>query len=878
MKLFLCALLLLCLSQLAFAATLEVALDGSQAYTTIQSAINASAHGDVVLVYPGRYFENIRFYGKNITLASLEYPTGDTGYKYSTIIDGNQNGPVIRLGDGESSVVIRGFTITNGSGFYYAIHETTHGGGILIGAMTQNRSVSVINCLIENNTATNGGGIQAAVCYLTLSGTTIRSNHSSTGGGVFFSGLYSGAVYNTIFDSQNRCSIYNNFAANGSDMYFYCVDNVHVVVDTFSVATPSNFYASAVARNTNITNPYTFDILNHTHTEVNHDIFVAPWGDDSNSGTSPLEPMRSIFKAVYKVASDSLNPKTVHIAPGSYSPSLYSQIFPIPLKNNTRLQGESSTQCIIDAEGQTVLVSIPPHSNDLRIMGLSLINGRAGIQSNNCRDILIEDVAIDNITDIRLAHGISLSDNRDINISNVRVSNVVSNQSATGVYLGNSNGYINLLDLTINDCISGEWMPTLDLSIKSEGDVLLDRCKFYNNSNFSSDIPNTLMQITTWVEDAVRFRVEMRNSSFFDNYQMYHQHMASVRSWNDSLLVSNCTFASNIGGSSAVSLKGKVHLRNNIFWNPNLSDEIYINYYGETIFPSSSSFEYNNIRDGINGVVNGLPGNPMYWADNNLCLDPLFSGIGNHPYTLSSASPLIDMGMPNHEHLNLGDIDAGGNARLVDGYGDGIARIDIGAYEYQNMPAPYALNAAILDRAIYLQWQMPDRYSNRSGRQLSGYRIYRDGSPHIDLSDPSQLYFLDLISQSDTLSYVVMALYGYVESAPSNEVCVYIEVVSIDDDTAAPLLSSLVLAPNPFRSVSKISFGLKEDTELQIQIYNLRGQKVRSISREKLRQGEHHFIWQGDDDSGKAVGSGVYLLRLSSNAKTVMQRKLVYLK
>ncbi|MDD3536611.1 MAG: hypothetical protein PHC50_10760, partial [Candidatus Cloacimonetes bacterium] len=78
----------------ASAATLRVALDGTQAYNRIQDAINAAVTGDIVLVYPGTYYENLLITGKNITLASLEYDTGDVSYKYTTIIDGSQNGSV----------------------------------------------------------------------------------------------------------------------------------------------------------------------------------------------------------------------------------------------------------------------------------------------------------------------------------------------------------------------------------------------------------------------------------------------------------------------------------------------------------------------------------------------------------------------------------------------------------------------------------------------------------------------------------------------------------------------------------------------------------------------------------------------------------------
>ncbi|HPS40151.1 MAG TPA: hypothetical protein PL124_12095, partial [Candidatus Cloacimonadota bacterium] len=98
------SLALLMLMGQTYATILRVALDGSQDYTLIQTAITQSCDGDTVLVYPGRYYENLSMMGKNITLASLELTTGNMEYKHSTIIDGNQSGSVIIIQNGESDI------------------------------------------------------------------------------------------------------------------------------------------------------------------------------------------------------------------------------------------------------------------------------------------------------------------------------------------------------------------------------------------------------------------------------------------------------------------------------------------------------------------------------------------------------------------------------------------------------------------------------------------------------------------------------------------------------------------------------------------------------------------------------------------------------
>jgi regulator of RNase E activity RraA len=93
------------------AVTLNVPND----YVTIQSAIDDCNNGDVVIVQPGIYKENINFSGKNITVRSVA--PEDTGIVASTIIDANGYGSVITFSNNESSqAVLTGFTIKGGYG------------------------------------------------------------------------------------------------------------------------------------------------------------------------------------------------------------------------------------------------------------------------------------------------------------------------------------------------------------------------------------------------------------------------------------------------------------------------------------------------------------------------------------------------------------------------------------------------------------------------------------------------------------------------------------------------------------------------------------------------------------------------------------------
>ncbi len=92
-------------------------------YDTIQEGIDASIHGDTVLVQPGMYEENINFNGHNIVLGSLFLTTGDTTFIAETIIDGDSSGSVVTFESGEDNyTIITGFSIINGYAYW--------GGGI----------------------------------------------------------------------------------------------------------------------------------------------------------------------------------------------------------------------------------------------------------------------------------------------------------------------------------------------------------------------------------------------------------------------------------------------------------------------------------------------------------------------------------------------------------------------------------------------------------------------------------------------------------------------------------------------------------------------------------------------------------------------------
>ena len=83
--------------------------------------------------------------------------------------------------------------------------------------------------------------------------------------------------------------------------------------------------------------------------------------------------------------------------------------------------------------------------------------------------------------------------------------------------------------------------------------------------------------------------------------------------------------------------------------------------------------------------------------------------------------------------------------------------------------------------------------------------------------------------------------------------------------------------PNPFNPETQIHYSLPKKDEVRISIFNVVGRRVRVLVHGMQNAGHHHVVWDGRDDQGRLVSSGVYLCKLEAS-KMVATRKMVVLK
>jgi len=752
--------------------TWEINQDGTGDFVNIQAGIDAATDGDTVLVYPGTYYENINFLGKHITVASLILTTGDENYIYNTIIDGNEEWSVVEFNNSESEVAtLQGFTIRNG------IAYSNFGGGINI----DYSSPSLKDLLIEDNYANAGGGIFFGGSQAYLENVTIRNNHSYDIGGGIGIGRSNGIDTQIIWSNENKCNIYNNTASSSADIFVtnstaFNTHN-HVIIDTFTVLDPTAYITPS---------PYlSLSIDNQWLEPAEHDLYVHPEGDDSNSGATPDEPLHSIQWALTKISADSLNPRTIHLAEGIYSPGR-GQLFPLNMRSHVTLKGADKEKTII--EWDVVQTMMPNYL----------------MRSRYERDNAIKDMTIRNFSGRYTLFFSSMAPyEQNALISGITIYNTEGTRS--GISL--TRGSITIKDSEFTDTNNeGSVISITGINPAYEYQAVLENLTIMNTQpDYQSGFGGSALNVRG-MEKASVSNCLFANNTLLDDLWL----RGAVSLLNtDTLYFTNNTVVNNHQdpgsfvptGAIRIGRGGDFYLTNNIIYDN--SDYTFITLRGQT--RSKVYLEHNLIEGGTDPAIIHVMGYEPYgvefiWGEGNIDGPVHFYGqeAGLDPsdplyYQLTEYSPAVDAGTPDTTGLHLPPWDLLYNRRVWDGLGNGEAIIDMGCYEY--------------------------------------------GAPSVPQS-----------------------------------------VVSADEPAIEiPQQLSVKNYPNPFNPDTTIEFELPQESDVTLEIFNIKGQKVRKLYDCYSAPGIYSLYWNGKDDNGRQLPSGIYLYKLVTEYE-VVTRKMMLLK
>ncbi len=762
---------LLCLIGIGLhAVTRIVDITGAGQYTSIQAAVSASSSGDTVLVHPGRYQENISIQNNNISVISLEAITGNPIYIDSTIIDGRAISWGIWVRQNSRNITIRGFSITNCKN------------GL---SVSSNAIATIKNCKIFQNKGYNGAGLGASFCTVYLSGVKIYNNDAyHMGGGLYING-YMGSV-NVTFDPVNRCSIYNNTAGAGQDIVAHSINNdLSIPLDMFTVSNPTSYYAAAF-RSFGNEFQLLIDAQTSYHQEINHDLFVSPTGDDTNDGLSPATALKTIRTAIYRVASDSLNQKTVHILPGIYSRTANQQVFPIPLKSWVKVQGAGVDDTQIVGEMDPSYANV--QYNALKVFtsfyqthsSLEDMSTTTAGSNNSCaiwgfkedslhlRNFRMHELSPDLFAIINITYATNCLWDRLIieDFTTESMGFLYSDGYITGV-IRNS-----IFRNAVNTFTSNEVWASPLIWINLGGSFALINSIITNITMTDDD--THAVQFSGMYSPPTQPQYTIQNSLFAN---IYCNERGVIFHGEDFPLmnIANCTFAGHTGNGEALMVNGNVTISNSIFYNDR-SVEIAINPMDGTGIPTTLTLNNNLIRNGYSDIWQGT-GSTINYSDTNITGNPFFLGGDdiNNPlyYSLALGSPCINSGAPDTLGLNLLPYDLAGNQRVWEG------RIDMGAYEF--------------------------------------------GAPPVSNDDPT----------APDIPAVSMTAYPNPFSVFTN-----IKVSTLNSGSDRP------------ESVNNAC----------VTIYNIKGQRVKTIILDPGKSGEQLTFWDGRDAENTRCSSGIYFI------------------
>jgi len=105
-------------------------------------------------------------------------------------------------------------------------------------------------------------------------------------------------------------------------------------------------------------------------------------------------------------------------------------------------------------------------------------------------------------------------------------------------------------------------------------------------------------------------------------------------------------------------------------------------------------------------------------------------------------------------------------------------------------------------------------------------------------------------------------------------------VVAVEDGPAGSAPSEFTLAqnyPNPFNPTTNIQFDLPRQAEVTLEIYDITGQKVKTLVDKSHTAGQYTYTWNATDEMGQQVSSGIYIYRLEAG-DAIQSKRMTYLK
>jgi hypothetical protein len=194
------------------------------------------------------------------------------------------------------------------------------------------------------------------------------------------------------------------------------------------------------------------------------------------------------------------------------------------------------------------------------------------------------------------------------------------------------------------------------------------------------------------------------------------------------------------------------------------------------------------------------------------------------------------------------------------------------------------LHLAITESDIAYNWQGQNHF-NFVNRMM--YPTW-EGTP-IDLVNAPNGFNDFMLSIAKDLTWITTncELVAFIQNLDTKEIIQANKIMLYDlvappvanDDPGTPGIATALYGnhPNPFNPLTTIRYSLKEAMPVRVDIFNVKGQLVKTLVNETKAAGEHNIEWNGTDNAGLQVSSGIYYFKMSAG-KYSSTRKMVLMK
>ena len=239
-------------------------------------------------------------------------------------------------------------------------------------------------------------------------------------------------------------------------------------------------------------------------------------------------------------------------------------------------------------------------------------------------------------------------------------------------------------------------------------------------------------------------------------------------------------------------------------------------------------------------------GKPEFWV----LADAYYNGIGTTRITIFETNE-------DNNYQAVGRIDLvgifsfyAGNMQKVDIDGDGTEEVAV----------------CIDDNFLILKFNGSENHHN--------YEVYYIKKNELSTEEEYQIYFgatmYDL--QNDGRYEILISMIHIIEQGSQTLGKRFTKIYKSDSTTIVnqsddliPALTSLKQNyPNPFNPSTKISFEINELSNVSIKVYNILGKEIKLLLKEYLPSGEHTVQWDGTDNEGSSLTSGVYFIQMTA--------------